>query len=219
MTNKELVEKTVAEINKRNPKYNVKYKNSSLLMKVLSGLMFLNPKFKTQYVTTVKNTVYFPSEEYLNEMNQGTLLGVLVHEFVHTQDNKNPLFYIKYLFPQVLAPMVLLLCFINLWIGLILFAVLCTPLPAFGRKALELRGYTGTWIVLSNIIPQERLDIIKVLFQQNVNKEFTGGAYYFMWPFGVKKDLETIINRVESGEAYNEAIFESCRQIVLAVKG
>jgi hypothetical protein len=219
MTNKQLLERTVKEINKRNPKYKVEYKDSSPLMKFICALMFLNPKFRTQYVTTIKNTVYFPSEKYLETMNQGTLLGVLVHEFVHTQDNKNILFYLKYLFPQILAPISLLLCFINVWVGLALFILFLLPLPAPGRTALELRGYTGTWITLSQLLTGDRLEVVKVLFQENVNKEFTGGAYYFMWPFGVKNRLSKLIEKVESGEVYKESVFESCKQITLAVKG
>jgi hypothetical protein len=83
-------------------------------------------------------------------------------------------FRLSYLFPQWLALFALSSFFIGP-IGL-LFLIFLAPLPAPFRTFWELRGYAMTDAALwqSN---QRFTDL------DRLTKQFTSGAYYFMWPF------------------------------------
>lgn len=78
----------VVEDLKRHVPLEIRYKDSSMFMAVLAFLTSpFNPYFQTKFVTTVGNTVYFPSRSYVEDNPTGSM-AVLAHEFVHLWDEK-----------------------------------------------------------------------------------------------------------------------------------
>jgi hypothetical protein len=182
------------------PGFSIKYKNTSWLMKALGVLIWLfNRRFMTDYVTTLRWTVYFPSPGFITK-NPDLSAQILMHEFVHLWDRKQEgiAFSLLYALPQglVVFPLLALLgagWFIPWWGNLILglLAILCLmPWPARWRMTHELRGYTmnlayAYWMWGTNM---DTLDEFLV-------KQFTGWGYYKMWDFG--GDIQKRIDGVE----------------------
>ena len=166
-------------------------KRDSLLMKLLSKILFFNKRFMSSYVTVIGNKVYVPQLPW-KENNPYGATEVLAHEWVHMKDNKRLgiVFKLLYLMPQILTPL-FLLGFWNPWFFL---AVLCAlPFPAPWRAKFELRGYTISMAVRYWILKKEPNYDFFV-------KQFTGPNYYFMYPFkdDVRARLEEEFQRIRA---------------------
>lgn len=166
----------------------IQYKDKSLLMKLIGKILFFNPRFMTNYVTTIGSTVYFPTSQSIDR-DRTSAAAILAHELVHISDSKEVtsfVFSYTYLFPQVLALLSVLSFFSsNLWIFCLLFLL---PLPSPMRTYWELRGYAMSDAVNFKLTKS-------FLPTEFITKQFLSGAYYFMWPF--KEDIErrVLINR------------------------
>ncbi len=124
------------ELRKTVPDFQVKFKDESWLQKVIGVLIYpINPQYMTLFTTTFGSTIYFPTRVSFSENPESTL-GTLSHEFVHISDSKkDPLFRLKYIFPQAFAlvPLILygLLAWSHAWLlalpvlGYVVGAVLC----------------------------------------------------------------------------------------------
>jgi len=190
-------------------KLNIKYKDTSLFMKIFSYLLFFNKDFMTNYVTTIGSTVYFPSKHFVDN-NQAESIQTLAHEFIHVNDNKKYSIFYKpaYLFPQCLALLSLLtfFAFMTSYAFLfLLFLIFLLPIPSYTRTHLELRGYQMTlyirYLYLKHLNIDE--DSIKLNLNKNIEiiseRYFKGSAYYFMWPKGVKEELSDFAHKIMSG--------------------
>jgi hypothetical protein len=171
------------------PGFQIKFKNQSPLMKFLGALLWpFNREFMTGYVTTLKWTVYFPSEKSIQN-NPENAVETLMHEFIHLWDRKQKgvWFSVEYLSPQIWAivPFAGLAVFgwiFPLWTDCLIFGLgmLCiAPWPSPWRTGFELRGYTVTlaykqW-TLGVLASAEGTEWIE--------QQFTGWHYYKMWPF------------------------------------
>lgn len=211
MTAFERFNKFLVLLQARQPKLNIKYKDESKFMKFLGKLLFFNPKFMTNYITTIGNTSYFPNRQEVESAKDLNYLDVLAHEFVHVQDyNRHKfLFIFLYLLPLTLAPLMLLFIILKWWVGLLLFLVCLCPLPAYGRKKYEFRGYTMTMLIsdeankeINMSLEARKTDLES--WVDIINSYFTTGAYYFMWPFGVKKELEKTIDKILNNKLDDE---------------
>ena len=196
--------------------FEVKFKDESILMKIIGYILFFNKTFMTNFVTTIGRTVYWPSKEKLEERDVGALV-TLAHEYQHAKDAQKItsfLFSILYLFPLILAlPGVLVAFSSPIWITLmvlgtiswswwllpfIITLIFLLPLPAPWRKHYELKGYTMSLFATNEVLKEreftveERTDILKSQISSK-NQHFTGASYYFMWPFGVKDDLHKAV--------------------------
>lgn len=163
------------------PSLQIKYKDQSTFMKILGGILFFNPTFMTTYTTTLGDTVYAPSEQFVTN-NQQDFSSILVHECTHMYDNKrlNFLFTLGYMFPQILSPFSLLLLFVLTWkIVLPIFLLLLLPLPAPWRTYFEQRAYFVGMYARKQIFGSD--PIIDGVYY---SKFFKNGSYYWMWPFG-----------------------------------
>ena len=158
----------------------ISYKNQSKLMRLLGWLLFFNPKFMSEYTTTLHKTVYFPSLVFVQE-HPDIAWRVLVHEMVHVEDSIAlfaPVFGLLYLFPQCLAGLSLL-ALLGFWFPTMwwfaAFLLCLLPFPAPGRKWAEMRGYGMSIAVLvwAGYIPD----------LESIATQFTGPAYFWMWPF------------------------------------
>ena len=199
-----------------------RYKGKSWFMKLLGAILFFNPKFMTDYITTIHRTVYWPGSEPEDvDTNQWITMA---HECVHAYDSKRltfPVFgFLVYLFPQSLAMGILLL--LPLWVALALLIsaqwwwmllgfLFFVPFTSPGRLWAEMRGYSMTmacyyWYKGK---PYSNMDFIV--------EQFTTGAYYWMWPFekSVRKCLAQWQKKIESGEYEKEvAIAGAIRKII-----
>jgi len=155
----------------------IKYKDQSWFMKILSYILFFNKGFMTNYITTIGSTIYFPNESACNDLNSA---GILAHELVHVKDRaKLPyLFELIYLFPQILSIFSLLsiLAVISMWWLLCLaFLLFLLPLPAYGRLVYESRAYAMSLYFLQ--LTDSGKDIEPDLLYYA--KLLTGSGYYF----------------------------------------
>jgi hypothetical protein len=199
----------------------VSNKQDSKLMHLISWVLFFNKNFMTNYATTIGETVYLPeSAKDWSEENLNTLLS---HEHIHIQDKKkDKLYELKYLFPQILAPLALVLLPFNWILSLSLFFGLLLPWPAPWRAYYERRGYTMTLAALYLIKKKQGLseDQIQIdldyLAELYDNKYFHGPDYYFMWPFGVEKKLKEAITDIKTGDIFTEdSVYARSRDAVL----
>lgn len=174
---KEHLDSLISKIKEREPKFKIKFKNESLLMKIIGLLMFFNKRFMSTYITTIGSTVYFPTKQFY-ESNITSSFRTLAHEYVHIMDNKKDfLFKVKYLVPQ--------LCFVFAFFGFwhwpfFLFALALAPIPAYWRAKAEVRGY-GMNVFLNEIMytnKQSKEEAIKAY-----TNSFVDSGYYYMWPF------------------------------------
>jgi hypothetical protein len=174
------------------PKFEIKFKEDSWLMKVLSKLLFFVDF--NRFITTVYPKVYFSKETYYNMSDTG-YLTVLTHEYVHLYDRKRlgQLFNLLYLSPQILALLFLALAFVSPWylFGLLFLA----PIPSIGRAWLEYRGYRATMYANHWVTGSVRFNIDSLL------PLFTGPSYYFMFPFKsfMRRKFEKVQEDIHSG--------------------
>jgi hypothetical protein len=199
-------------------KFSIKYKNKSVLMKILGFILFFTKEFMTKYTTTIGSTIYFPSEEFVLKNDQ-LAITILSHEIVHVnQANKYSkfLFGLLYLFPQCLVILAVLFPF-SLWF--LLFIVCLAPLPAPWRAKFETEGYTMSLFMLNEQLhlfnaPEKIPDILLDRATKIDNTYFKGSAYWFMWPFGsnLKNKVKDIENNVISE---TDSIYDCVRQSYL----
>jgi hypothetical protein len=200
----------ITELQKTVPNFNIKFKNQSTLIKIISYILFFNKNFMTQYITTIGSTVYFPSEQFL-EADAPDNQAVIAHEFVHAVDNKNNLLFKPlYLFPQILTPLFIILFFvlphifnfISLGIALV---CLLPIIPAFWRSKDELRGYQMSLFMESELMKEYETPIDEYNSNLNdlvifCNNEFTGSGYYWMNRFGVIGQLNDTITKIKTDD-------------------
>lgn len=208
--NNDRTNRLIAELKKTIPNFNIKFKDQSLLIKIISYILFFNKSFMTDYITTIGSTVYFPSEQFL-EANPTDSQIVISHEFVHAIDNKNNIIFKPlYLFPQILSPLFVILFFvlphvlnfISLGIALI---CLLPIIPSFWRSKDELRGYQMSLFAESELMKEDGIvgdQYDKALSDTIVfiNDEFTGSSYYWMNRSGVMSQLNDTITKIKTDD-------------------
>jgi len=206
----------VNELSKDTP-IKVAYKDESKFMKLLGTLLFFNKGFMDIFITTIGNTVYYPNRKWIMDHEIDAIL-VLAHEYEHIKDNQRLgkiLYPLMYLFPQCLGLLSLLavLAFITPYAWFFLLFLLCfAPIPSPGRKYIELRGYKMSLYIYNlylkhhGFLSDERKERLMNMCD-SFDMYFTGGSYYFMWPFGVKDELKSftrnLVNeRIKESETY-----------------
>ncbi len=211
-TLRKMLDLCVAEI----PNFDIRFKNESMLMRLLGFILVFNKTFLTRYITTIGPVVYFPSKAGFLA-NQHGYVGVLAHELVHMQERKRTgdiLYTVRYLFPQILAALSLLtvLAWVSPWFwACLLFLVFLAPLPSPGRRAIELNGYTMSLAVhfwQGGPIDQTEIDWYAA--------QFTGPSYYFMWPMSedIKHELRLRLIKIRTGQVLADHTFQKVHAIV-----
>jgi hypothetical protein len=192
--------------------FTIAYKDESGMMKFLGVVLkLICPQFMTRYITTIGRKVYFPSSEFV-AIHAPALRSVLSHEFYHIWDAERTsslLWHVLWLMPQALAPLALLALLAFVWppaIWMLLCLVFLLPWPAYWRKKYELGGYTMSLFVLNELLKdwgldekERREELIKTADTMDSN-QFRGAYYYFMWPFGVKKELHQSVDAILNGD-------------------
>jgi hypothetical protein len=198
------------------PNLQIKYKNESLFMKILSILLFFNPKFMTGYTNTFGNTVYFASRNYIID-NPVLCQTTLLHELVHMHDLKQKgsiLYILQYGFPQILVLACLPLFFFFWKIALVLTILFLLPLPAYFRMQFEKRGYLCSLYCLNAFGKKYNMPLADIQNMLNINKqsfndEFKSSAYYYMWMFNsINSDFDKGVNKIKAGlKPYDDDVF------------
>lgn len=199
----------LTELQKTNPSFNLKYKDQSLLMKIISCILFFNKGFMTNFITTIGNTVYFTSQSDVEKNDIGSSI-VLSHEFVHSMDAKKNIFFkFLYLIPQILTPIFIILFFILpsvfnfISLG---FGIICLlPLPAPWRTKYELRGYQMSLFAESEMAKEanysaDDYDYLLTSCAKTFNDNFTGAFYYWMDRSGVMSEFNETITRIKTDD-------------------
>src|ERR1035437_7659243 len=204
------------------PSLQVKYKDQSNFMKFLGILLFFNRSFMTDYITTIGDTIYFPTKEFVNQ-DQTSASTILMHELVHMADEKTyskPMFAILYLFPQILVPVCLLLAFLINWkIMLLITFLFALPIPAPFRMHFEKRAYIAALYVQNELSkrfgfnPQLPAQVTADL------SEFTNSGYYFMWPFhNIDAEFNDAVTSINAGKRpYEDPIFDMLDKLIITV--
>lgn len=198
---------TFAENLRNHYSFTIKYKNESLFMKMIGFILFFNKDFMKSFVTTIGSTIYFPSKDFV-ESNQIPSMITLVHELVHVAQAKKHgriLFFLMYLFPQCLAVFSLLAILAFVWtpfLCALIFLVFTAPIPAPFRKNFELEAYYMSlqmyYLDMKRMNrPDEEIQRNLFIWLLDLNlHSFRGPNYYFMWPFGVVKELGNRVKEI-----------------------
>lgn len=205
---RKLYDSMVFLIAKNIPGFEVRFKNEHFLQ-VLIGFVLrwvipFNRHYMTRYTTTVYPYVYLPSREWLREKGYLKAFKILSHEYVHLWDEKNEghvRFKIRYLYPQVFGLFALFAFFAFLWTpalwALVALAFL-GPGPAPGRRDIERRGY-----LMSLAVNYWRYGNARIEQFQDIVRQFTGWAYYLMWPFkSILALLQADFSSLRTGTLY-----------------
>jgi hypothetical protein len=209
-------QKVVGMIQLFDPNYKLVYKSNSKLMAVLGWILGLvgAKTFMSSFWTTIGSTTYLPTDPVFLEQNW----AVLFHEGKHVIQMRNytlPFYFMLYLFPLTLFPVLIGLGIWMLWVNtvlavgcFVLAALSLAPMPAFWRRDFELEGYTAE-IVLYELIPGRKFP------DPYIESYFTGPAYYFMWPFGLSTRLAQIHADVKDGIIYKDPYYKAVRDLIL----
>lgn len=190
------------------PDLQIRSKADSVLMRVLAKLLWFNPSFM-QFTTTLGSTIYMPDYQSIDQS-----IIVFLHELVHIADAKRlskPLFSLLYLFPQVLALLLVPLVWLVSWKLVLPAMALCLlPLPAYWRMRFELRGYIVSLYVRWQLA--KKRGIIVDLTEDVVRHtaKFHSGAYYFMWwSKDVDKKLQDAATTIiAGGKPFEDPVFD-----------
>jgi hypothetical protein len=167
----------------------------------------------TDYTTTRRRKVAFPSREFVQE-NPVRAAKILAHEYVHLIDWEDhpilmPLLYVA---PQVLA-LTALSAILSVWFGKwfllgLVGALFLLPWPALFRAHLEVRGYAMSMAFNiwrhGSLLPDTK---------EWIAEKFADWGYYRMWPNkkDVMKWLEVAEQRIRNIDAVkvpaNDVIF------------
>jgi len=185
------------------PTFSVKWKDKSLVQKLLGVLLFFNPLYLSGYITTFYPVVWFPSQAEYEKKPVDSLI-VLAHERVHLLDavQHGWWFRFSYLLPQVLfIPLLFgsiacvigghtLYSLVYLGLGLVVLA----PWPSPWRVQWEKRGYAMTFAANYWLF-----GVISSQLKQKIRTHFLDWSYYKMsrnpkdidsWIAGVVADIE-----------------------------
>jgi hypothetical protein len=172
----------------------------------------IRPGYQDTYTLVFGRGVYFPSEDFARR-NPRVAARILAHEMVHLLDKEKlafkPLFYLGYLFPQLLALGVLALPWLGGWSLLFLLALL--PWPAPFRARIEWRAYAMDYLLAPEPLRAQTM--------AHIWAQFGGWAYYRMWPFrrGVERRVRAQAEALRSGRA--GAAYQQAWQLHLRLMG
>lgn len=203
------------------PDVQMKYKNESLLMKIIGKLLFFNPVFMTGYTTTLGSTIYFPSEAFL-KYKPVTGAVIFMHELMHVKDAKQiskPLFTFLYASPQILVLFCLALFFCSWKLALLLTLLCLAPIPSYFRMHFEKRAYITSLYVINGL--SKRFNFNPDL-ENNKNfyiNQFKGPYYYYMWPFSnLEKDFSEAIIKIQAGQRpFEDSMFDILDDLITKV--
>jgi hypothetical protein len=164
------------------PDLQIKYKDQDTFMKIVGTLLFFNKSFSNDFITTIGDTQYWPSQQFITDNPQSSS-EIFIHECTHMYDEKrlsSLVFKLGYLFPQLLALPVLLLLFVLTWKIVLPLVLLCVlPWPAPWRAYFERRAYFVSMRVGYSVFGWDPNQM-----GSSFASYFKDSSYYWMMPFG-----------------------------------
>jgi hypothetical protein len=196
----------------------IQYKDQSWFMKLLGSLLFFNPQFMTSFTTTIGNTTYYPSENYV-KIHPITAFTILLHESIHVYDSKkitNLLFTLGYLFPQILVLLFIPLFLLGYFVPALCTLLFLAPIPAYFRMLFEKRAYMVSLYSLNKVNLKYNLGIDLNTHIGTVFDNFKGSTYYFMWPFkSLEKEFNDAVQKIKNNERpFNDPVFDLLDEIL-----
>jgi hypothetical protein len=182
------------------PGITIKFKDESLLMKVIDKVVFFNGDFMN-FTTTFGSTVYLPSAAKL-KTSPVSFTIIFMHEVAHIYENsKNGiLFKLLYLFPQVLALLAIPAFFLFHWYIALAFLLFLLPIPAYFRMREERRAYTMSLYVMNRLNNTSNFHIDLEKHRDVFIDNFLDSSYYYMWPFpGIKDHFNNSLGEIKAG--------------------
>jgi hypothetical protein len=182
------------------PGFSVEVKEKSGIMRTAAAAVWLfNRDFLTRYVTTWYPKVFVPAQLVTEPAE---VWPVLCHELVHLKKaRKSRLVHaVSYLFPACFAPLALLSIAAaggDLWWLLNLcWLLFLLPLPAYFRMLEELEGYR-----MDLAVEYWTTGGVTNFTITRVAGQFTGPAYYYMWPFtqAIRRTLYHEVAEIRKG--------------------
>lgn len=191
-------------------------------MKFLGFLLFFNKSFMTDYTTTIGNTVYIPTENYI-KLRPISGAVVFLHELVHLYDHKKIgsfWFQLSYMMPQIFALPALLLFLISWKLALPVVIFFLLPIPSYFRMKYERRAYYSSIYCLKKL--GDRLNFDPRLDTQNsyFAEYFVDSSYYFMWPFKsiIDDDFTAATQLILQGKRpFEDPVFDMLDDLVTKV--
>jgi hypothetical protein len=202
------------------PNFRIRYKNQSVLMKIIATLFFLK-SFMRDYTTTIGHAIYFPDAAFVKKKPVTSNIFVL-HELVHMHDRKkwnNILFDFLYLFPQILVLPMLLFLFIISWkMVLLTIFILMLPLPAYFRMLYEKRAYLASLYCMGVLNKKYKYNIDLSVRANFFADQFHSSYYYYMWPFkNVGQEFDDAVIKINEGvRPYHDEILFNMLDDVLS---
>lgn len=204
------------------PAFNLKFKNESLLMRLLGYVLFFNKNFMTNYTTTIGSTVYFPNSNLILEKPNYFII-TLMHELVHIYDaNKFSylLFSFLYLTPQILVLLWPLLLFLISWKIVLFSMLLCIlPIPSYFRMHFEKRAYLVSLYAMHYLNEKGVSQFNLELCAKGYLSQFKGSGYYFMWVFdNLDNEFDLAIQKIKQGKRpYEDAVFDVLDKLLILI--
>jgi hypothetical protein len=200
------------------PDFKIKFKNESWLMKFISFIMFFNKDFSKSFTTTIGNTVYFPSEQFINTRAISSLV-ILMHETVHMHDAKKMnklLFSALYASPQILALLAIPLFLLGFKFLALLSLLWLLPVPSFFRMWAEKRAYLASLYAMKKLGEKNSFAINLEVQSTFFLEQFKAANYYFMWPLKfLMTDFDEGLNKIQKGERpFEDTVFDMLDEIV-----
>lgn len=209
----------IALCQKEVPGFHIQFKDELWWWKLVYYVGFVwlfNKKFLTHYITTFGAGVHFPNRtKFLLDPEAAT--DILAHELVHMIDKRKNGFFgheVAYAMPQVLTIFTVFslgAIWHTAFLGFLVFLLALIPWPAFWRKNIEMRGYT-----MSAAVFYWRWNVYGDDQHEKNAEQFSGSAYYFMWPWHKKAKGELIrrFEAVKDGTILQEKVFRDVYEIV-----
>lgn len=171
------LERTEAFLKERGIDFSIRKKSESWLMKLIGTILFFNPKFMTEYTTTIGSTVFFP-DNYLDDPDETA--RTLAHEAKHIMQAKEHgtiRFSLQYLFPLPLALGAIGALFAIWWLPALWclgFLVFLAPLPAPWRVKYEREAY----LVSTVCDVAKGWNVSDTWYQDYMVSHYCGWGYY-----------------------------------------
>ena len=206
-----LFAETVSKAQTHFPNLSIAYKDKSILMKLLSKVLFFNKNFMN-YTTTLGSTIYFSSEEKIR-IAPVTETVILLHEISHIYNNNKTndlLFKFKYLFPQILALLAIPAFFLFGWKLAFLCLLFLAPIPAYFRMMEEKQAYIMSLYAMNQLNLKYGFGIDLLEHKNVFVADFSGSEYFWMWPFpGIKADFDQAVIDIQAGikTAYSQELY------------
>jgi hypothetical protein len=168
------------------------------------GTIF-NPDLDKTYLTVIGKTIWVP--ESFREKPDVSKLSSMMHEGTHQYDSKRltPIpYFLLYASPQILAVLTLLSfgAFYDLfWLLWLLCLLWLLPFPSPGRAWVEHRGYQLNMMMARKGF----FDIPGSV--EHYKKQFTGPAYWWMWPFPAHVERK-LMERLEETDPWIKKLSE-----------